>query len=348
MCTKKVNKLTFRDVYTYLPLPWLSQTRYKIYNACPYKFKRSVIDGHNPEKSKKTMRQGTVLHKYFYMFFDNVDYDYLWNLGQDGHKIYKYFLKVLREMVPVKKITDPHFIRNFKAFAMFERDHFQILRLELKTKADTKNEWWCPPSRREAFIRNETFQMYGTVDRIITEGQVRIIFDYKTGTSVPKPVLDYFDEIRSGVSNEGKYLPGDVQIPNYTIQGTWYAIIDALNHGFRFDWKKKNKNGEPMWNFYRGDKKLSIGNFYEYVFLWTGLPGPKPQYFMARKKVNIRSVRAILNRLPKIRSEEDWKRKPNMKRCEWCMKDYPFYMQECKKNIEEFKLYDGENHFELY
>jgi len=334
--------MSYKSTYTTLPYPWMSQSRYKKFVGCPYQFKRMEIDGYNPEESKKTMRQGTVLHDYFYMFFDNVDFDYLWDLGTDRDKIRFYFLTVLRGLVPVEKITDQHFIRNFKAFAKFELDHYLNLRHTLIHKIKVRLAWWCPPSRREIFTTNDTHMMCGTVDRILVEGTKRIIMDYKTGTSVPKAVRDEA-ESADPLIRAKKYTSATISI--YTVQATFYAIIDAYIQGFHFAYDSYDKNGDAKWEFYRGDKKLSIGNYYEYIFLWTGFGGSKrPVYFMAYKKVHIKSVRAILNRLPKIRATEDWKRKPNIRRCDWC----PIYHIECKDKIQQFKLFNGDVRFELY
>jgi len=325
-----------------MPWPWMSQSRYLKYFGCPYKFKRMEIDGYNPEESKRTAKQGTVLHGFYFMFFDNVDFDYAWDLGYDRQKLILYFISILTGMVNVEKITDDHFKRNFQAFSMFEADHLLHLRNELVKKNDVRLQWMVPVEMREVFMTNDIYLMYGTVDRIMTEGKIRIIMDYKTGTSVPKAVRDEADSADPTVRGR-KYTKATIS--KYTVQATWYAILDACRNGFRFDYTELNSKGQPNWEFYRGSTKLPIGQYYEYIFLWTGWDQSKrPVYYMAYKKVNILSVRAILNNLPKIRAEKDWKRKPYVKRCDWC----PLYFKECKDVIENFKIFDGDNHFELY
>lgn len=325
-----------------MPWPWISQSRYLKYVGCPYQFKRMEIDEYNPEKSKRTAEQGTVLHDFFFMFFDNVDFDYAWNIGFDRRKLISYFVTVLRNMVNVEKITDPHFKRNFYAFSMFEADHLIHLRTELDKKTEVRAQWMVPVSRREVFLTQDEFMMYGTLDRLMQEGDVRIIMDYKTGTSVPKAVRDEANSTDPTV--RGRRFT-KATISKFTTQATFYAIMDAYRNGFHFQYDELDEKGEPKWEFYRGNTKLSIGNYYHYIFLWTGWGGgPGPTYYMAYKRVHIRSVRIILNRLPRIRAEQDWKRKPNLKRCSWC----PLYMKECKDFIEKFKIFNGDGHFELY
>jgi len=331
----------FNDTYTYLEYPFLSQSGVNMYKGCPYQFHRMIIEHYNPEESKRTAAQGTMLHKFFYMFFDAVDFNYTWSLGVNHEAIYQYFIKVLVDLVEVEKITDAHFIRNFKAFALFETDHLLDIR-DTWHKSEAKARWMCLRQDREVFMRNDEYQMYGTLDRRVLEKDIRIIMDYKTGISVPKGVVDEAKSLDPKFRNN-KYTKA--QLGRYTTQATYYAMIDALKLGFKFEPILNKKTKKTFMEMTKDGKRVKIGDYYEYIFLWTGYPHDRrPTYYMAYKKVNILTVRSILNKLIEIRNTVDWKRKPTMQRCSWC----PLYEKECKELITEFKLYSGDAHFELY
>lgn len=314
----------YRDVYTYMEFPWISKTTYKTFKQCRWKFLKYVIEG-IARDTNTVMQMGTALHLLFYRFFEEIDWDYLntlewWDgVHSTGSPVYRYFLSVCYKITGDTKSS--HIITNIENFCMFEENHFVDISENEKDKRKAKRLFIPSVSEREFFLKDEKFMLYGTIDRKFVEKDKIIIADYKTG-NVPKSVRE--DD------REGPY--SGASMSHYAVEGNFYIMLYLLRNGYTFERRPRKKDGNLQWEMVDRDGKVCsklISKRYDYAFIFTGAHEDEPITYVARKKGNMVSIRAILDNVESIRKCNDWYREPNIKRCYWC----DLYATECEGKI---------------
>jgi len=314
-----------RDTYTYLKFPWISKSTYKTFKACKFMFLWKVING-LVSGQNRWMAQGSGLHLLFYKFFDVVDFDVLYKLdwsynnGTKDSPVFRYFYACILSIVKLR-IEDKHMKYNIVNFCLFEENHFVDLMTTYTTKRDIKRNFMPSLSERECFMKHDGFKIFGTVDRIFVENGIKIIADYKTG-KVPKKLKE---EIRSSIYTK-------VNLGHYTVEGNFYILLQSLIDGYIWEERPHKKTGKMQWIMTKDGKEVSVSKLYDYAFIFTS--SKEFEYFVARKKASLASIRAILKNLPIIRAWDDWYRQPNIMRCKNCA----IYQDKCRGKVP-FEIY---------
>ena len=324
--------MQIRDAYQYIPFPYLSKSSYKRYKACKYAFKRLVIDKVETHGSR-IMVQGTTLHFIYYKFFDLVDMDILFGLewfvqnGTIGSPVYQYFYNVIAEFLD-NEVPNKHMKMNIQNFCMLQENLWVMYRVKEKSKSKLKRLFIAGIMEREIVMRDDYHMLFGTVDRIVREGNRLVICDYKTG-KVPNKVRD---EIRDSVYTK-------VNLTHYTMEGAFYILLYLLNNGYT-----AQQNIDGRWDLYKeGVMCNKVLKTIDYAFIFTGARSRRgPTYYVARKSAKIVSIRSILKNIQVMRANTNWMREPNVIRCRMC----PLFVTECMGKIPieiHGDIFGGEN-----
>lgn len=305
--------MEIRSEYHNIPFPYISKSVFKKFFHCRYAFKRNVIDRVAMVQNRKMM-EGTSLHYLFYKFFDLVDENTLWELDwrKDSDTryspVYQYFFSLLGTLL-VENTTNVAVLQNIRNFCRMEENHWYYLREHIKDRKKIWYYWWLSPHFREEFIRNDTLQIFGTIDRINTEEEKLVICDYKTG-KVPAALRR--EKGRNEYSTE---LP-----PDYCVEGNFYVLLYILFKGFNIALGEDNK----YHFYYQGVEHDEIVKKYDYAFIFLG--DQEGEVYIARKKTSMRSIRSIIDKLDIIRTCKEFPREPNYYRCRYCQ----YYLSDCK------------------
>jgi hypothetical protein len=276
------------------------------------------------------MKIGTALHLLFYRFYDEIDWDQLitldWHDGvhTDKSPVYKYFISVCHGITG--DMTNEHVVFNIENFCMFAENHFVDIMTNVQDMKKARRLFVPSVSEREFFLRNDEFKIFGTVDRKLVEDGKVIICDYKTG-NIPKPVREDVSDTIYTKNAIGHYAP----------EGNFYLLLYLLREGYRFERRPRKKDGKMQWEMIDSEGKIVsklVRKEKDYAFLFTGAHEDDPNYYVARKRGNIVSVRAILNGLEEIRSCDEWYREPSLMRCQYC----DLFWEECKELVP-FEVY---------
>jgi hypothetical protein len=307
--------------YYFMPYPYISKSSLATYRLCKYKFLRTVIQGNDPQQNKM-MAEGTALHYLFNKFFDVVERDVLEHIEyRDNHDteysaVYNYFVEKLYSLTPPSTLTR-NVEASIRAFARMEENHWYAVKEQYPNANEAWRFWYCSVSDRERNLINEEFMLFGTYDRIIREGEKIIISDYKSGDRPEKLV------------NERRDTPYTKELPNRYIQeGNMYVLLYILSLGYKF---AKDPNGK--YHFYNKSGTLDddILKRIDYQTIFLGNDFRRfPMYTWGRKKPNMRAIESIINKSQEARNNQDWKREPYIKKCQWCH----LYESECREVIE--------------
>jgi len=296
------------DIYTYRRLPWLSKSTILGYRFCQYLFDLRYNKGQDYGVNIKA-ETGTNMHVLYKKFFDEIDYkilesfvlSYIQNIEET--EVFKYFFKIMMELIPVESRAFKPYQTMVKNFAMLEADHWITLNREYKENRSSVLKYFLTLAR-EKYNECPVLQIFGTIDRKALWGNgkdVIILYDYKTG-HIP-------NDVKKGKKTEDNF---SWTIPTKrSFELHFYLILEMCAAGYSIHpdivdfctkdkWFYKDAKIPKVDNYFfnkQGDA-IKPRDFYRVGIIYTG--GDQP--YVPKKYPAKRSFESVFKWINKIRT----------------------------------------------
>jgi len=249
--------------YKYMPLPWISKSRYRSWRYCQYNFYLDELEHVAPKPIDQEMEHkgtiGTNMHLVFHEFFNQVKeqrlIDNFMRIGvehnpKDSSLFYAFFA-LCQDIIPKEARGVVEYSKILSNFCEFQvQNWIYITENMVPTKKNYIKYWF--PVRMEAFLRDPIREYYGTADAIYrnpnfaNDKKPYIIMDYKTGHT-PASVRKFQGMNPFSVSlptsklEELHFYAWLVAEGKYISKGTlWYLMDWEECEGFRRRIKKNH------------------------------------------------------------------------------------------------------------
>ena len=296
------------DIYTYRILPWLSKSTILGYRFCQYLFDLRYNKGKDYGVSIKA-ETGTNMHVLYEQFFNIIEYSILEKFVLDytdeiaNTPVYKYFFKIMMELIPVDSRSFKPYRIMVNNFAMLEADHWITLNREYKENRSTVLKYFIPLAR-EKYKECPVLQIFGTIDRKALWGNgkdVIILYDYKTG-HIPA-------DVKKGKKSEDNF---SWTIPTKkSFELHFYLILEMCAAGYSIHpeivefctnerWFYKEAEIPKVKNYFfnREGKAIKVRDLYRVGIIYTG--GDQP--YVPKKYPHKKSFKSVFEWINKIRT----------------------------------------------
>jgi len=281
--------------YKKLPFPWVSKSKLKTYDYCPYLYYRQYVEG-LPSTKRRDAIEGTNMHMVFAKFFGGLikedvipfyNIDVCTPIGR--HPFRRFVYERCMEYVKESQRGYGKYKLLISNFATVEATRWVELCSVLANKNDILK--YFKPILLEKRLENKSSNLFGTVDRVdilIMPDRTRriMLIDYKTG-HVPKSV-------REGRDPAKRY---SWRIPTaYMKEMHFYALFQAESKKLKSDYLGK-LNKEKKYRPFKPGKVLKGGDIIISIYF---LGGEKP--YKVEKEFSYRSYKALLLAINELRS----------------------------------------------